>query len=99
MTAQGWTLILVFTALTVAITKPMGAWLFRIMEGGRTWLHPVLGPVERSFYRIAGVDPDKDQSWKDYAVAMMLFSVAGIVLTYALQRLQYYLPLNPQGFA
>jgi K+-transporting ATPase ATPase A chain len=99
VTVQGWTLILVFTALVIAITKPMGAWLFRVMEGGRTWLHPVLGPVERGFYRIAGVDPDKDQSWKDYAVAMMLFSVAGIVLTYALQRVQYYLPLNPQGFA
>ncbi|HEX4737111.1 MAG TPA: potassium-transporting ATPase subunit KdpA [Allosphingosinicella sp.] len=99
MTAQGWTLIIVFTALVIAITKPMGMWLFRVMEGGRTWLHPVLGPVERGFYRIAGVDPDKDQSWKDYAVAMLLFSVAGIVVTYALQRLQYYLPLNPQGFA
>ncbi|HEY1606325.1 MAG TPA: potassium-transporting ATPase subunit KdpA [Allosphingosinicella sp.] len=99
MNLQGWTLILVFTALVIAIAKPMGMWLLRIMEGGRTWLHPMLEPVERGFYRVAGVDPERDQSWKDYAIAMLTFSVAGFFLTYALQRLQYHLPGNPQGFA
>ncbi|HEX5184889.1 MAG TPA: potassium-transporting ATPase subunit KdpA [Allosphingosinicella sp.] len=99
MILQGWTLILVFTLLVILITKPMGSWLFRVMAGGRTWLHPLLGPVERAFYRIAGVDPDRDQGWKDYAVAMLAFSAAGMVLLYAQQRLQYYLPWNPRGFA
>ncbi|MEA3003442.1 MAG: potassium-transporting ATPase potassium-binding subunit [Sphingomonadales bacterium] len=99
MTLQGWLLIALFTAIVLLIAKPMGAWLFRLMEGGRTWLHPVLGPVERGFYRLAGVDPAHDQSWRDYAVAMMVFNVAGIFLLYAQQRLQAMLPLNPQGFA
>jgi K+-transporting ATPase ATPase A chain len=99
VTLQGWLLIALFTAIVLLIAKPMGAWLFRLMEGGRTWLHPVLGPVERGFYRLAGVDPAHDQSWRDYAVAMMVFNVAGIFLLYAQQRLQAMLPLNPQGFA
>ena len=99
MTLQGWLLIILFTALVLLVTKPMGAWLFRLMEGGRTWLHPVLGPVERGFYRLAGVDPGRDQSWREYAVAMMAFNVAGILLLYAMLRLQAALPLNPLGFA
>jgi potassium-transporting ATPase potassium-binding subunit len=99
VTVQGWFLIVLFTLIIVLITKPMGAWLFRLMEGGRTWLHPAMGPVERGFYRLAGVDPKQDQSWRQYAVAMLLFNGLGILLLYALQRLQGVLPLNPQGFA
>jgi K+-transporting ATPase ATPase A chain len=99
VTVQGWALIALFTLLIVLIAKPMGAWLFRIMEGGRTWFHPGLGAVEKGFYRLSGVDPAKDQSWRDYAVAMMMFNGLGIFLLYALQRLQGVLPLNPQGFS
>lgn len=99
MTVAGWLLIIFFVALVVLVAKPMGAWLLTLMQGGRTWLHPVLAPVERGFYRLAGVDPAKEQGWRGYAVAMLLFNVAGMVLTYAILRLQAFLPLNPQGFA
>jgi K+-transporting ATPase ATPase A chain len=99
MTLQGWILIALFTALVLLVTKPMGAWLYRLMEGGRTWTHPVLAPLERGFYRLAGVDPAQDQSWRQYAVAMLIFNGLGILLLYGLQRLQGMLPLNPQGFA
>ncbi|MGE5721466.1 MAG: potassium-transporting ATPase subunit KdpA, partial [Sphingomonadales bacterium] len=99
MTVQGWTLIVAFTLLVLLVTKPMGAWLFKVFAGERTWLHPALGPVERGFYRLAGIDPNRDQSWREYAVAMLLFNVLTMFLLYAQQRLQFYLPLNPQGFA
>ena len=97
MTMQGWLLILVFTALVVAITKPMGMGLFATMEGRRTWLHPVLAPVERGFYALSGINPDGEQSWRRYGVHMLLFNLAGVFLTYAILRLQDVLPLNPLG--
>ena len=99
MTVQGWLLILVFTALVVAIAKPFGMSLFAIMEGRRTWLHPVLGPVERGFYALSGIRPDAEQDWKRFGIHMLLFNVAGLFLTYAILRLQFYLPLNPLGFS
>lgn len=99
MTTQGWLLIIIFTMLLVALAKPMGLWLFALYEGRRTWLHPVLGPLERGFYRLSGIDPAKEQDWRGYAVAMFLFNMAGWILLYALQRLQGVLPLNPQNFA
>jgi potassium-transporting ATPase potassium-binding subunit len=99
MTIQGWTLILVFTATIVALAKPMGLWLFAVYEGRRTILHPVLGPVERGFYRLAGIDPEAEQSWRRYAVHMLLFQLALLLLTYAVLRLQGHLPMNPRGLA
>ncbi len=99
MTVQGWLLILVFAALVVAITKPFGMSLFAIMEGRRTWLHPVLGPVERGFYALSGIKPDAEQDWKRFGIHMLLFNAVGLFLTYAILRLQFYLPLNPLGFA
>lgn len=99
MTIQGWTLILVFTAIVVALAKPMGLWLFALYEGRRTPLHAVLGPVERGFYRLAGIDPAAEQSWRRYAVHMLLFQIATLALTYAVLRLQGMLPLNPRGLA
>jgi len=98
MTMQGWLLILVFTALVVAITKPMGMGLFAVMEGRRTWLHPVLGPLERGFYALSGINPEGEQSWRRYGVHMLLFNLAGVLLTYAILRLQDVLPLNPLNF-
>jgi len=99
MTAQGWILILVFTGMIVAIAKPMGLWLHALYEGRRTPLHAVLGPIERGFYRLCGVDPDEEMSWRRYAVHMLVFNVALMLFTYAILRLQAFLPLNTPKLA
>ena len=99
MTLQGWALILGFVAILLALTKPVGAWLFALYEGRRTPLHVVLGPVERGFYRLSGIDPEVQQGWRRYALHMLIFNVALMVLTYVVLRVQYYLPGNPQGLA
>ncbi len=99
MTIQGWTLILVFTALVIAMAKPFGMWLFALYEGRRTPLHRVLGPVERGFYGLAGIDPQAEQSWKRYALNMLVFQLVLVVFTYAVLRLQGVLPLNPRALA
>ena len=98
MTFQGWLLIALFVALVVATARPMGAWLHAIMEG-RGGPFAFLRPVEHGFYRLAGVDPSVDQGWRGYATAMLLFNLGGMVVLYALLRLQGVLPFNPQGFA
>lgn len=97
MTIQGWLLILLFVAILLALTKPIGLWLFALYEGRRTPLHGVLGPIERGFYRIAGIDPDEDQSWRAYAVHMLLFNLVLLLFTYAILRLQHVLPLNQRA--
>jgi K+-transporting ATPase ATPase A chain len=99
MTAQGWVLILFFFALLLAIAKPMGLWLYAVYEGRRTPFHFVLGPVERGFYRLSGIDPNEEQSWQRYAVHMLVFNVALCLFTYAVLRLQAFLPLNSPHFA
>ncbi|MGF7175882.1 potassium-transporting ATPase subunit KdpA [Azospirillum doebereinerae] len=99
MTVNGWIQILVFIALVVAVTRPLGGFMTGVFNGGRNLLSPVFGPVERGLYRIAGVDAKAEQHWVTYAVSMLLFSVAGMVLLYVLQRLQGVLPLNPQDMA
>ncbi len=95
----GWAMILFFVVLCVAIAKPMGLWLFALYEGRDTPLARVLGPVERAFYRLAGIDPAREQTWRQYALAMLTFQVATALVTYALLRLQGVLPLNPRGLA
>ena len=99
MTLQGWLLILGFVAILLALTRPMGAWLFALYEGRRTPLHVILGPVERGFYKLAGIDPGREQGWRTYAVHMLLFNLALLLFTYAILRLQGVLPGNPLGFA
>lgn len=99
MTLQGWALILGFVAILLALTKPVGTWLFALYEGRRTPLHVVLGPVERGFYTLSGIDPHAQQGWRRYALHMLIFNVALMVFTYAVLRLQFYLPGNPQGLA
>ena len=99
MTVQGWLLILVFLGILLALTRPAGQWLFALYEGRRTPLHAVLGPVERGFYRLAGVDPAAEMGWRRYAVHMLAFNVGLLLLTYALLRCQAWLPLNAPGFA
>lgn len=98
MTASGWALILIFIAVTVALARPMGLWLFALYEGRTTPLHRLLGPVERGFYRLAGIDPSEEQGWRRYAVHMLFFNLALLLFTYAILRLQGVLPGNPQGF-
>ncbi len=99
MTWQGWTLILVFVGVLLALTKPMGLWLHAIYEGRRTPLHVVLGPVERGFYKLAGIDPEAEMSWRRYATHMLLFNSALLLFTYAILRTQAWLPLNAVGMA
>lgn len=94
MTMQGWAMIALFFGILIALAKPMGMWLFALYEGRRTSLHAVLGPVERGFYRLSGIDPDKEQSWRAYAIHMLLFQLATLLFTYAVLRLQAILPLS-----
>ena len=98
MTLVGWSQIALVLALVLACSVPLSAFVARVYAGQRTFLSPVLGPVERGFYRLAGVDPAREQDWYGYAIAMVVFSVAGFLSLYALQRLQNFLPLNPRGF-
>ncbi len=99
MTVQGWMLILVFVLILVALAKPVGLWLFAIYEGRRTPLHTLLGPVERGFYKLAGVDPSAEQSWRRYALHMLAFQLATLLFTYLVLRFQDVLPMNPRGLA
>jgi K+-transporting ATPase ATPase A chain len=97
MTFNGWAQIALFSAIVILITRPLGGYMTRVFEGERTFLSPLLRPVERAVYWCCGVDENDEQHWLTYAVAMLFLSVAGFVSLYALQRLQWYLPFNPQG--
>jgi K+-transporting ATPase ATPase A chain len=97
MTLNGWIQIAIFSALLIALVKPFGAYMTRVFTGERTFLSPVLQPIERITYRICGVDEEQEQHWVVFAVAMLFFSAAGFVALYAIQRLQGVLPFNPQG--
>ena len=99
MQTSGWLQLALFLIALALITKPMGLYLMQVLDAnGRTWLDPVLRPLERVTYRVMGVKPDKEQDWKQYTLAMLLFSLVGCLFTYAILRLQHLLPLNPQGF-
>ncbi len=98
MTANGWLQILLFSAAILAVTKPLGVYMYRVFEGDRQPLPRFFGPIERFLYRSCGVDPAHEQDWKGYTLALLLFSTFGVLVTYATQRLQGVLPLNPQGF-
>src|SRR5262245_4354561 len=91
--------ILVYLAIIVAITPLMGGYMKRVFSGDRTFLDPLLRPVERFVYRICGVDASKDQSWVDWTVTMLIVNAASLVILYLMQRLQHVLPLNPNHFA
>ncbi|MCX8278691.1 potassium-transporting ATPase subunit KdpA [Phyllobacterium sp. 0TCS1.6C] len=99
MTLNGWIQILVFCGIIVVLVKPLGWYMTRVFQGERTFLTPVLLPVERAFYRIAGTDEREEQHWTTYTAAMLFFSLAGLLLLYLLQRLQGSLPLNPAGMS
>jgi potassium-transporting ATPase potassium-binding subunit len=97
MTVNGWVQIALFSVIIIAITRPLGGYMTQVFAGERTLLWPVLRPVERAVYWCCGIDENEEQHWLTYAVALLFFSVAGFVTLYALQRLQWYLPFNPQG--
>ena len=99
MTRNGWLQIALFGVIVIAITRPFGGYMTRVFAGERTFLSPVLRPLERLVYWCCGVDETQEQSWRTYAVSMVFFGVAGFVTLYALERLQWYLPFNPQGQA
>ena len=96
MSLNGWLQIAVFMAVVLLLAKPMGSYLTRVFERRRTWLDPVLVPCERFLYRLTGVKPAEEMRWTEYTVAMLVFSAATLLLTYAIERLQHWLPLNPQ---
>jgi K+-transporting ATPase ATPase A chain len=95
MTAIGWIQILLFCAIIAALAKPLGWYMTRVFNGERTFLSPILRPVERGLYWIGGVDERREQHWLTYTVAMLLFHVGGFLILYAVMRLQAVLPFNP----
>src|SRR5215472_3906985 len=97
MTIIGWIQILLYCAIVVALVKPLGAYMTRVFNGERTFLSPVLRPVEAGIYRAAGVDERREQHWVTYVMGMLLFHIGGFVILYALMRLQAFLPFNPAG--
>jgi K+-transporting ATPase ATPase A chain len=96
MSLNGWLQIALFITLILLLAKPMGLYIMRVFERRRTWLDPVLAPCEHILYRCTGVDPAEEMRWTQYAVAMLVFSAATIFLTYIIERVQQFLPLNPQ---
>ena len=98
MTANGWFQILLFLALILAVTKPMGVFMARVFSRERTFMDPVMRPVERLLYRVTGVDENHEMRWTEYAISMLLFSVVSMLLLYLMERVQGLLPFNPQKF-
>src|ERR1700720_2745169 len=100
MNISGWFQLALYLVLRILITKPLGLYLFQVLDvNGKTFLDPVLKPFERLTYRILGVNPEKEQSWILYTVAMLIFELVTVLLTYLILRFQNFLPLNPQGQA
>jgi K+-transporting ATPase ATPase A chain len=99
MTANGWFQIGLFFVLLLAITKPMGVYMARVFSGQKTFMDPVLRPVERLLYRLTGVDETHEMRWTEYAIAMLLLSAVSMIVLYVIQRMQQWLPWNPQHFA
>ena len=98
MTANGFLQVAVYVVVLTALAKPLGSYMARVFDGPPLLLDRFFGPVERVCYRLAGVDPQQGMTWRTYAIAMLLFNLAGLLVVYALQRLQGVLPLNPQEF-
>ncbi len=98
MTVNGWIQILVYMAIIFAITKPLGSYMYRVFEGDRQPMPRLFGAIERLLYKLCGVDPKQQQDWKQYTLAMLVFSAITLLVTYGIERLQNVLPLNPQNF-
>ncbi len=99
MTTNGIVQILFYLAVLIGLAKPLGRFMARVYKGERTFLHPVFGPIERFIYQVSGIDPEEEMDWKQNALAFLVFNFIGILVVYAIQRMQQFLPLNPQGMA
>ena len=99
MTVNGWLQIIVYLAVILALTKPVGIFMARVFNRERTFLDPVLRPIERLMYRLTLVDETHDMKWTEYAFSMLLFSGVSMLVLYLIERVQQFLPLNPQKFA
>jgi K+-transporting ATPase ATPase A chain len=99
MSANGWLQFALFCLILLASVRPMGVYLARVLEGQRTWLDPVLRPIERLIYKLSGVDAAQEMNWRQYACALLGFSAVGMLVTYGIERLQGMLPWNPQHLA
>jgi K+-transporting ATPase ATPase A chain len=100
MNTSGWIQLALYVGILLLITKPLGIYLTRVLDArGKTFLDPVFRPLERLTYKVLGVDPEQEHDWKQYTIAMLLFSFVTMLFTYAILRLQNVLPLNPQKMA
>jgi len=99
MSANGWVQFAIYSLILLATVKPVGIYMARVFEGQRTWLDPVLRPIERLIYRACAVNADREMNWREYAFAMLGFSAVSMLVTYAIERLQAVLPWNPQHLA
>jgi K+-transporting ATPase ATPase A chain len=99
MTPASVTLIVIFLAVLLVLTKPVGLYIANVLQGKPIWALRIGSPIEAFTYRLAAIDPAVEMSWKKYAIAMLLFNSLGGVFLYVLQRMQEWLPLNPQHFA
>jgi K+-transporting ATPase ATPase A chain len=99
MSVNGWLQFAIFSAILLASVRPVGIYMARVFEGERTWLDPVLRPIERLIYKLCAVNSEKEMNWREYAYAMLGFAAAGMLLTYGIERLQALLPWNPQHLA
>jgi len=98
MTPRDYLQLALFLGILAAVSPPLGRYVHHMLEGGRTWLHPLLGPVERLIYTAAGIDPASDHPWQRYAASLLGFTLAGFCLTFGVLLFQDVLPLNPQHF-
>jgi K+-transporting ATPase ATPase A chain len=99
MSVNGWLQFTIYSLILLATVRPVGIYLARVLEGERTWLDPILRPIERLVYKLCGVNAESEMNWREYAFAVLGFSAATMLMTYAIERLQNHLPWNPQGLA
>jgi potassium-transporting ATPase potassium-binding subunit len=98
-TSNAWMQLALYVCALVAITKPLGLYLVRVLDAqGRTWLDGLIKPIERATYRVCGINPNEEQGWRGYTMSLLAFSLVGMLLTYFILRFQDHLPLNPQGW-
>src|SRR5471032_1563925 len=96
---NAWLQLTLYVSALLLITKPLGLYLLQVLDArGKTWLDGIVRPIERLTYRVCGIDPEKEQSWIGYTIALLMFSVVGMLFTYFILRFQDHLPLNPQNF-
>lgn len=99
MTLDGWLQLTIFIVALVGLSVPLGHFMARVFQNEKTFLTPVVSPIEKLIYKIAGIDPDKEMTWVQYGLAMIVFNIVGLIFVYSVQRLQNFLPFNPQNFA